>query len=232
MKSIYTVIAFTLFAFAGQAQTFAYSTDQHIDEINYSGSYETYDIKFKTANPQEITYEWTRISNSMPVDWTYSLCDYTNCYIGVPPSGTMTTISLQDSQNGVEGFFKLTLSPQGISGEGLIELYVYDSANPASGDTVSFHITYTEGVGVSELSSTEFTLYPNPASEKITVHSANGTETFKGVVFNALGQSVFSIETSNGMNETINVNSWDKGVYFLRIESESGEATTKKFIVD
>ena len=225
MKSLYILLAFALTANISSAQNFVYSTDQHIEADNTTGTYENYDINFTTQQPQGITYEWTLISNSLPTDWTYSLCDYTGCYPGVPASGTMTAISPSESQNGTEGFFKLTLSPLDISGEGWVELFVYDSANPSVGDTVSFHITHVSAsASIEDVIAKKDLIYPNPASDIVNI----STSSTDGFISNVLGQKIVTI-TKNS-NHTINVSSWKTGVYFYSTRI-NGQSITTRFIV-
>ena len=225
MKSLYILLVFTLAASFSNAQNFVYSTVQHVATENTSGDYDAYEISFTTAQAQGITYEWTLVSNSLPVGWTYSLCDYTGCYSGVPASGTMTAISPGENQNGVEGFFLLNLSPLNITGDGIVELYVYDSANPSIGDTVSFHIWHTSTTsGIEDLSSSEKLVYPNPATDVVNI----ATGSTKGFISNALGQKVLTITPQS--NHAINVSNWRTGVYFYSTEI-NGQSITKRFVV-
>lgn len=225
MKTLYILFAFSVFAHYSSAQNLVYSTDQHIESENVSGTYETYDINFTTQQPQGITYAWTLISNSLPTDWTYSLCDYTGCYPGIPSNGTMTAISPSQSQNGTEGFFKLTLSPLDVSGDGTVELFVYDSANPSVGDTVSFHIWHTAAsASIEDVVSINKLVYPNPATDIVNISSGSSN----GYISNALGQKLVTI-TENS-NHTINVSNWRTGVYFYST-TINGKSITTRFIV-
>jgi hypothetical protein len=225
MKSLYASLAFALIANLCSAQSLVYSTDQHIESENLSGTYESYDIKFTTPQLQGITYAWTLISNSLPTDWTYSLCDYTGCYPGAPASGTMTAISQSEAQNGVEGFFKLTLSPLDITGDGVLELFVYDSGNPTVGDTVSFHIWHTSTTaGINDLSAIDHIVYPNPATDIVNISSASTN----GYVSNVLGQKLLTVTKNN--NHTIDVSNWKAGVYFYSTQI-NGQSITTRFIV-
>jgi hypothetical protein len=218
-----------------QAQTFVYSTDQHVEVEVFVSSYGDYDIKFKTASPQEITYEWERISNTLPAEWTYSLCDYGACYPGVPADGIMSTISLAESQAGEQGFFKLTLSPENVSGEGLVQLYVYDGADYSKGDTVTYHITFTDtatATGIETLSSAPFSFYPNPATESITLTKGNDLGAYTLRIFDATGKLVLENPTHiNAPVYYVDLSSLKGGIYLLALQSESGEMTSQRLVV-
>jgi hypothetical protein len=67
-------------------------------------------------------------------------------------------------------------------------------------------------------------VFPNPASSTLNVHAEN----YDNVqILNSLGQVVYSDKVS-GNDFRINISSFSKGIYFLRL---SGKTTaTRKFI--
>ncbi len=70
-----------------------------------------------------------------------------------------------------------------------------------------------------ELSS-YFTLYPNPASEIVTVNLNDNMNLEKVNIYNTLGQLVKSEKTN-----TINVNNFSKGNYYFEVITNKGKAT-------
>jgi hypothetical protein len=89
------------------------------------------------------------------------------------------------------------------------------------GDDVHFH-TWVEGVG--ELENT-LKVYPNPASETLTVEG-NITSV---EVYNTVGQCLLSKQV-NG-NTKIDLSGFNNGIYFLRVY-HNGEMATRKFSVN
>lgn len=225
MKKIYFLIALLSTCFASHSQTFVYSTEQHIDET-LTTLYSTFGVQFSTSSPQAITYGWESVSNSLPSGWDISLCDYTGCYVGVPASGTMTAITLSESQNGTEAFIKITVGHQQVIGEGTVEIYVFDTNDHSIGDTISFHLI-NGAVSTKEIAANEpFKIYPNPVKDYLTI---SGTGTYSGAIFNSLGQSVLSFKR-NGLS-TINVSELRKGVYIIKYTNDSGKTFNKRLII-
>ena len=69
--------------------------------------------------------------------------------------------------------------------------------------------------------SEEIHLYPNPSSNSFVVEGK-----VKGIgVFDAVGQLIYQ-----GSENTISVNAWPEGVYFVRIVDENGVATVVKLL--
>ncbi|MCH2223697.1 MAG: T9SS type A sorting domain-containing protein [Crocinitomicaceae bacterium] len=225
MKKLYFLTILLAVCFTNHAQTFVYSTEQHIDET-LTAPYSTFGVEFTTAVPQAITYGWESVSNTLPSGWDISLCDYTGCYVGVPSSGTMTAITLPESQNGTEGFIKLTVGHQEIIGEGTVEIYVFDSNDHSIGDTISFHLVNGTASNHEIASNEPFKIYPNPTKDHLTI---KGTGTYSGAIYNSLGQSVLSFKRS-GLS-TINVSNLRKGVYIIKYSNAFGKTFNKRLII-
>ena len=74
------------------------------------------------------------------------------------------------------------------------------------------------GVGVQEVESTMFSVYPNHATTNITVKGEGSME-----IVNTLGQVIVSEQVNGQAN--INVANLESGIYFVRMNG-----TTQKFI--
>ena len=90
----------------------------------------------------------------------------------------------------------------------------------------SIHSFTTTAVGIDDVESGSVTLYPNPASERVTIRGIEGESTVTVVDLN--GREVY--KTNTGSDLTIDVSGYAKGAYFVRI---TGERTTaiRKLIV-
>lgn len=113
----------------------------------------------------------------------------------------------------------------------LLVKFVSDTWEQGTG----FELGYWQIYGVNDRNSFEdVNLYPNPASEKLNVAiTTNEAQTIHAKVVDVTGKVVFSDRFNHNGNEqlfSIPVNNMSKGVYFLNLESEKGNAVYK-FIV-
>lgn len=79
-------------------------------------------------------------------------------------------------------------------------------------------------VGIEELSAGGFEIFPNPASDKVTVKST--TEIKNIHVFNNSGQLVLDKEV-NALQFEINVAQYESGIYFIKLETGDGAILRK-----
>ena len=94
----------------------------------------------------------------------------------------------------------------------------------------------TDNVGIAnEEAFNEFNLYPNPASNEVSVKFETRDANNLSVQIIAADGKVmynFTADTFNGVfNNTIDVSSYAKGIYFLRMNSNEGFAT-KKLVIE
>jgi len=79
-----------------------------------------------------------------------------------------------------------------------------------------------------------FSVFPNPSTGEFNISlDANKASTVSFTVRNVVGQTVLTKEViiSGSTKETISLSNYDKGVYFLTVES-NGESKTAKLIVE
>jgi hypothetical protein len=122
------------------------------------------------------------------------------------------------------------------AGTGPVTFYIYAMAannnGNESGDQVFKEtVTYQEltGVGMSAIKPLSMELYPNPSS--IGFFSIKGLKEGTNLVkmFDSNGKLVFN-QTLLGTNQNIFTNGFEKGVYFVSVESKSGNAFKKLII--
>ena len=80
--------------------------------------------------------------------------------------------------------------------------------------------------GISEVANTNFTVYPNPATENILVNNVVKGSSLE--VVNALGQVVYS-EVINNTKSNVNVANFNNGLYMIRI-TNGNEVITNTFV--
>lgn len=225
MKTLYTLCLLVGFAFTGFAQDFVFEGDQHVViemDSNFGSEY----IYFTTPVPEAITYEFVKIEDTMPDAWEFSLCDYNNCYVGIPNSGSMVPITLDEAENGQEGYFQLTTMNQGIAGSGSVELWVYDANDYERGAFVSWTISFAGTVGVDENAAQAAVVYPNPANDVLNIAQEGA---FTGKIVNELGQTVMNLQ--GAATQSFDISALDAGIYFVSIVGENGDLMRKRLVV-
>lgn len=225
MKKIYfiTLLLFTQVTFS---QNFSYPIGQHIVADIQAENYDSYGIDLNTPSPEPIQYKFELISNTFPSAWSYSLCAYGTCYVGVPGNGTMTAITQTDANNGVIGWFKLNLTVGQNYGQGIVKLYVYDSNDYNRGDTVSWNLSWLgSSASMDENKLNETVLYPNPTSNFFTL-SIDGD--YNGTIVNSLGQEVKKISGTKLTQQSIN--DLQTGIYFVNVATQFGTLSRRLIV--
>lgn len=80
--------------------------------------------------------------------------------------------------------------------------------------------------GIIDLDENGIVVYPNPGHSKLTVVMADYQDV---MVYDALGRSVYAAHDVDVVAE-IDAESWNSGIYFLKIYKKNGETTTQKWI--
>jgi hypothetical protein len=232
MKKALLLVTVLTISCAAFSQNFVYSPTQHVVEDVQAENFSLHEMQMTTPTPAAIQFNWELISNSFPAEWSYSLCDQGGCYVGIPPSGTMTAITQEEAENGKEGFFKINLTAGYNYGRGVVKLYVYDNNDYTRGDTVSFDIDWSQGASALNETSQkmDINIYPNPASSLINLSNLNN-DIEKIALFNILGESVYS-ENVSAKEKSVDVGNLNRGSYFLTIYVKDGTVITEKIVLN
>lgn len=212
------------------AQNLVYPNGQHLVETVVNNSFEYWQINVTTPNPEAITFKWTLLLNTFPAPWSYALCDYTNCYIGIPNLGTMSAISLNQAQNfGTEGFIKINVTTGTNYGNGKVVFYVYDANDINRGDTISLTVDYS--VGINEIMNANLiSFYPNPAKNKVQFNNESD-ENITVNIYNSLGELVVNQEIYSNQSSAVDVGKLNSGIYFVSFVDTNGAKQTQKLII-
>lgn len=105
---------------------------------------------------------------------------------------------------------------------------VYTSSTPGTTVTVQVDCTTT---GVAEHGQDEWTIYPNPVREDLTVRNGGSQEIASIHVHNAVGRTVIADHPGRGSLHQLNVQGLSNGLYHLRIILADGTVVRRKFEV-
>jgi hypothetical protein len=224
------------------SQAFTYDTTRSLYAEGDTGEVFDFTIKFVTLDSSDVTFKWKTIENTLGFSWSYSLCDYTNCYFNIPDSGTMTPILTSDFQSGVAGFFNLLVSTDAVARNGVLKLYVYNSNDISEGDTIRFEIK-TNGMATdttdtadttdtiggfydTKSNASQVSLYPNPANDVITVSAASITQI---QVLGITGSVVLQENFQATKTVKIDMAELPAGIYSIFVHSND-QVLVRKFI--
>jgi len=99
--------------------------------------------------------------------------------------------------------------------------------------TITKEVTVDFCSGIDAVNNTaQFSVYPNPAVNTITIQPQNNTGAYALVLYNALGQRTAVWNRLNG-NATIDISQLAKGVYFYTLHNNNGNAVANgKLVVE
>jgi len=109
-----------------------------------------------------------------------------------------------------------------ISAQGKYECKVIDPSSTCPLDTTSYFIVYDCGVSVAEIDrELSWTVFPNPASDFITIKFASQSVDETVQIYNATGYLLKSIPVSSESLKT-NIAYLPQGLYYVRLKNKSG----------
>jgi len=85
-----------------------------------------------------------------------------------------------------------------------------------------------EPISVNELLKPDFKLYPNPASDVLTINTKREISSL--TIRNVLGQQIRWISNIQSSNYNLNVSEFNTGIYFITVSDLNGNTATGKFI--
>lgn len=86
--------------------------------------------------------------------------------------------------------------------------------------------------GTSDFEKNEFSLFPNPAKNSISIKLSNENLATKIAVFDLTGKLILSQKLENNPENTISISSITKGIYMVSVETENGISYSKKLIIE
>lgn len=76
-----------------------------------------------------------------------------------------------------------------------------------------------------------FIVFPNPSSGIINFEAKNKTENWKLTIYDVLGKMVYSVDVSNESKTSCDLNSFQKGMFFYKINSDGKTINSGKIII-
>jgi hypothetical protein len=139
--------------------------------------------------------------------------------------------------------FRVTLQTKSPLGSSLnqtpVTAYV-DAANNQAGDALAIqdapvtNLTIINNLGINNVKTDDFLLYPNPTKDILYLSIGKGLdqlENLKLIIFNTLGQIVNEIPITNSNMQISTINWGASGVYFIKLINDSNNIMSIKKII-
>jgi len=143
---------------------------------------------------------------------------------GTDSESTTNSVSMSSSGNTYSG--EIPVQSAGTEIYFLIE--ATDNLTEQKEYNNSFSITET--TGIIEFTDNNLKIYPNPVKENLNIEFSNGEIIQTIEFFNVLGEKVFKVSGVNSSEFKLNLESFAKGIYFIKID-DSNSNFIKKIIL-
>lgn len=193
-------------------------------QVEASGYGDANSTVYNTTNGTR-TFRWIRTVEGAPSAWTTTVCDKNNCY------STSTSSQEFVLGAGASGLLRLTVNPNDAFGEATYQILVYDINDSSNTHAVfTVDVTVQDVTGINDPINGGVSVYPIPAKDILNVNFDGVKNVNSVAVYNVVGQKLKTYNVYAGSKTVaIPVADMKKGVYFLRVYSNSKEAITKTF---
>lgn len=166
-------------------------------------------------------FTWQRTVIEISEGWESAVCDPIQCYL------TGANTASFNLSAGESGDMDVHVYPNGFDGAAIIEVEVYETANPENTTTGTYY--FNQGTdGVAEKFSEAIKVYPNPTQDWISIENAENN-VISADLFNVTGK-LMSSSTVNG-NQRISIQELPAGNYILKMMDVDGNIVSTNHLV-
>ncbi|MDF3026886.1 MAG: hypothetical protein K0S23_1193 [Fluviicola sp.] len=204
----------TLTSSAGSGNTWSNSSSAASITVSSSGTYTVTNTVAACTSPASNSISVTVNSNpNVTFSSVPTLCSTDGPFTftqGNPAGGNYTGTGVSGNQ----------FNPGTLGVGSTVVSYNYTNANGCSG-TAQTTVTVDACASIGENELDLISVYPNPSTGSITIHS--GEVNLNAIkVFNALGQVVYEVNGLKTVKQDVDLRNMAKGVYTLRVLTEIG----------
>jgi len=133
---------------------------------------------------------------------------------------SLTNVVAEFASSAVANSITVTIVSADLSGTDSHNYYLTITGAPTTTADI------TSGVGLEDLSQNMLTVWPNPAAEYINISFSGNIESLR--LMNSAGQLL--LESTGNNSRAINTSNLESGLYFIQIQTTSGDILTGKFL--
>lgn len=209
---------------------------------SYTGTVELTGIPAQITPSTTYTVTITLNSTCKRTGFELTVLDKNNAKCGTLTAGTGNNIKTVGTRQYVRQSTPVTMSgnkgsytfkwasPATITGDTAVFYYAMLQANANGGTSGDNAVKGSTKVGLSQVSATDdqgsenFTIYPNPGSEFVTLHSPEGVK--KEVTLKGLDGKLVAAFTHEGGSRVLDIRHLSAGQYFLKL-SDGNKVKTR-----
>jgi len=167
------------FSASVNGQNFAFTPGNNYSAVLEMEIYTESVIHVFHDSPEAADISWRLIENSCPMDWDFQLCDWDQCYSGMPNLGDM-----QPVEAGNSGFLKVLVNPYNVPGAGTLNFWIFPTGHMEEHVDVFFHFN-TIVAGIFDATAHGLGAFYNSTANSLVVKS---NTTNSGHIINLAGQ--------------------------------------------
>ncbi|MCW3127309.1 MAG: hypothetical protein JWO03_2967 [Bacteroidetes bacterium] len=206
------------------AQTFTITPDDSASSSGYREDMQSLFIYQHNTSPDTISIKWKKVSASVPALWDATICDNLLCYTGLQDSGVMNRIAPDTA-----AYLLLHVTSHVNYGTAIVRYAVWDVANPAMKDTLTFLVTANDVSAINEAGSDQnFRIYPNPVQGTLQIQTSIGSD-FTYTIKDLSGREILT-DSFTGGSCSVPAGNIASGIYCLSISDKDKNTYTKKII--
>ena len=155
--------------------------------------------------------------------------------LGSAPSSSGMTQEIVPSSLITNVFYQLGSEQFSVNNSGTyyLGLHVLNGDSLVGFRIDDLTIRSDSGLGISKINSSAFSVYPNPSSGIITIHSKENSKSgFKIEIINQTGKIIYSNWVDHFTNYKIDLHDQSTGLYIFRLFSENGIIIKKLSIIN
>lgn len=211
MKRLFvTLICF--WALSSYAQEISIEPTNHLIGQANLEEYNVYQVYIKNEAESPIDLSWRIIENTMPEEWTVTLCDNVACYGILPANANMDPIAVGDSS-----LFKIDVHPGTTNGHGILRFLINETGTPTPYKEHIFDVS-TLTTDTKDLFEGAVSVFPNPTTELVNIKNTLSNE-LSAQLMDLSGKLLNSTIVASGDQHQWILSDLAKGTYYLRLQT-------------
>lgn len=221
-KVVFCVVVFLTTTQNSFAQSYFHTPNDSIVANAVFDDVGVFNILQSHPTNDTLYFKWKKHLVNIPNTWEASICDVGHCYTNIVDSSTCDPVFPSDV-----GIMSLHLNPHFEAGTGIVQVLFWEVNTPNNIDTLTWIITASGSLGVSNTNTENFKIFPNPSNNLLYVETNFSNQCLLQILNNE-GKIIYT-QTKNLKNIELDISHFTNGTYLLQIIHDN-QIINKQFI--